>query len=70
MHVPRNSVRLKRTPIGLFLYHGTNALVIQNLGVRYGAANGTRGTVAGWKSPPNTTCDDFCYHGVQVCLQI
>jgi len=58
----------KRTPIGFFLYHGANVLVTQNLGVQYGVANGTRGIVVGWQFPPNTTFDDFCYHGVQACL--
>jgi len=37
----------KRTPMGFFLYHGANILVTQNLGVRYGTANGTRGRVIG-----------------------
>ena len=37
----------KRTPMGFFLYHGANVLVTQNLGVRYGVANGTRGIVVG-----------------------
>jgi hypothetical protein len=58
----------KRTPMGFFLYHGANALVTQNLGVRYGVANGTRGIVVGWQFPFNTTFNDFCYHGVQACL--
>jgi len=57
-----------RTPIAFFLYHGANVLVTQNLGVRYGVANGTRGIVVGWQFPPNTTFNDFCYHGVQARL--
>jgi len=34
----------------------------------HNVANGTRGIVVGWQFPPNTTFDDFCYHGVQACL--
>ena len=45
--------------MGYFLCRGENVLVIQNPGVRYGIANGTRGVVMGLQFPRNTTYEEL-----------
>ena len=59
-----------RTPLGLFLYYGAYVLITQNLGVRYGIANGTRGKVVGWQFPQGTEFINTTYHGVHARLPV
>jgi hypothetical protein len=58
--------KFDRLPPVFFLYAGAYVLFSQNMSIKYGIANGTRGRVVGYQFPPGTIFKDSTYKDIKV----